>query len=64
MLDIIAAVGAVNDAGVFVAGAAVLENVGAYLAHAVGSGAAERGNEDVALLVLGGVIKFVPNPNS
>ena len=49
MLDIIAAVDAVNDAGVFVEGAAVLENVGAHLAHAVGSGAAERGNEDVAL---------------
>ena len=52
MLDIIAAVGAVNDAGVFVAGATVLENVGANLAYAVGSGAAERGNEDMALLVL------------
>ena len=49
MRDIIAAVDTVNDAGVFVEGAAVLENVGAHLAHAVGSGATERGNVDVAL---------------
>ena len=63
-LDIIAAAGAVHDAGVFVEGAAVLEHVGTHLAHAVGSGAAERSDEDVALLVLGGVIKFVPNSNS
>ena len=45
-------------------GAAVLDHVGAHLANAVGSTAAERGDEDVALLVTGGVIKFVPNPNS
>ena len=62
-LDIIAAVGAVNNACVFV-GATVLENVGAHLANAVGGCAAEGCDEDMALLILGGVIKFVPNPNS
>ena len=52
-----------NNACVFV-GATVLENVGAHLANAVGGCAAEGCDEDMALLILGGVIKFVPNPNS
>ena len=62
-LDLIAAAGAVNNACAFV-GATVLENVGAHLAHAVRGGAAEGCDEDMALLILGGVIKLVPNPNS
>ena len=63
-LDLVAALVTVLDAGDVGEGAAVLEHVGAYLAHTVKGGAAERGNEDMAALVFRRVIQFIPNTHT
>ena len=50
-MDILAARGTMLGAGGVGEGAAVLEHVGACLAHTARGGAAERSDEDMAALV-------------
>ena len=56
-VDVLAARGTVLGVGALGEGAAVLEHVGAHLAHPVRGGTAERSDDNVAALVIGGIFE-------